>query len=163
MRTTEDRFESVCRAGCSRAATGWWSTGILILRAGVALMMLTHGWPKLQLLLASRGSEWMDPLGWGAAVSLGLCVLAEFFCALAILFGALTRIAALVLVINFWVALFVYGQASSWSVNELPSLYLICFATLLCTGAGSFSVDYLLQRCFLFRKKANTPRTHGVG
>ncbi len=131
--------------------------GIMILRVGVALMMLAHGWPKLQLLLDARGGEWMDPLGWGASISLGMCVLAEFFCSLAILIGVLTRVAALVLVINFGVALFVYGQSSSWSVNELPSLYLICFITLLCTGAGSYSVDHLLVRWFCSGKREDTP------
>ena len=74
MRTAEDKHEGVRGLIDSRAANRWRGTGILVLRVGVALMTLSHGWPKLQLLLASRGGEWMDPLGWGAAVSLGLCV-----------------------------------------------------------------------------------------
>ena len=163
MRTAEDKHEGVRGLIDSRAANRWRGTGILVLRVGVALMTLSHGWPKLQLLLASRGGEWMDPLGWGAAVSLGLCVLAEFFCALAILIGALTRIAALVLAINFQVALFVYGQAGSWAVNESPTLYLICFASLLFTGAGPFSADYLIQRWFFSGTRSGARRTHDVG
>ena len=144
---------------CPAATTEWWGAGIFILRVGVALMILSHGWPKLQLLMEARGGEWMDPLGWGGAISPGLCVLAEFFCALAMLIGVFTRIAALALVINFWVALFAYGQASSWAVNELPSLYLVCFVTLLCTGAGPFSVDNFLRRWILSRKKLGHGRS----
>lgn len=107
---------------------------MLILRVGVAGMMLCHGWPKLLLLVQGRGGEWMDPLGWGAELSLALCVFAEFFCSLALLVGLMTRLAALVLVVNFWVVIFVYGEQSSWAQNELPLLYLLCFVSLVCLG-----------------------------
>ena len=121
--------------------------GITLLRVGVACMMLCHGWTKLVLLVQGQGSEWMDPLGMGSTFSLALCVFAEFFCSLAVLAGFYTRLAALVLAINFWVVVFVYGEGSTWTQNELPMLYLLCFATLVCTGGGPLSVDrYLLQR-----------------
>lgn len=120
--------------------------GIFILRVGVAGMMLCHGWPKFLLLVQGRGSEWMDPLGWGPVISLALCVLAEFFCSLAVLVGLMTRLAALVLVVNFWVVIFVYGDQGTWVQNELPMLYLLCFVTLVCTGSGPLAVDRLLMR-----------------
>lgn len=118
--------------------------GIALLRVGVAGMMLSHGWPKLLLLVQGHGGEWMNPLGLGSTVSLALCVFAEFFCSLALLAGVFTRFAALVLALNFWVVVFVYGEQSSWTQNELPLLYLLCFVALVCTGAGSLSVDHLL-------------------
>lgn len=120
--------------------------GIVILRVGVAAMMLCHGWPKLLMLLQGQGGEWMNPLGIGSTLSLGLCVFAEFFCSLAVLLGFMTRLASLVLVINFWVIVFVYGEQSSLSQSELPLLYFLCFVTLLCTGGGPLSVDRLLAR-----------------
>lgn len=118
--------------------------GIALLRVGVAGMMLSHGWPKLLLLVQGHGGEWMNPLGLGSTVSLALCVFAEFFCSLALLAGVFTRFAALVLALNFWVVVFVYGEQSSWTQNELPLLYLLCFVALVCTGAGSLSVDHWL-------------------
>ena len=122
--------------------------GVLILRVGVALLMLSHGWGKLVILMEGKGSEWMDPLGIGATTSLALCVFAEFFCSVAILIGFLTRAAAFVLVVNFWVAAFVYGNQSAWPQNELPLLYMICFVTLIGTGSGPLGVDRVLMRRF---------------
>lgn len=109
-------------------------------------MMLCHGWPKLLMLVQGQGGEWMDPLGIGAGVSLGLCVFAEFFCSMAILAGLFTRAASFVLAVNFWVVVFVYGEQSAWQQNELPILYLVCYVTLLCTGAGPLSLDHLMTR-----------------
>ena len=120
--------------------------GIFILRVGVAAMMLGHGWPKLVLRVQGRGAEWLDPLGWGPVVSLVLCVAAEFFCSLAVLLGLMTRLASLVLVVNFWVIVFVYGESSSWVQSELPVLYMLCFATLVCTGSGPLAIDRWLMR-----------------
>lgn len=120
--------------------------GIFILRVGVSFMMLCHGWPKLVMLVQGHGSEWLDPLGIGSVLSLALCTFAEFFCSLAILLGFMTRLASLVLVVNFWVVIFVYGGENTWPQNELPQLYLVCFIALLCTGAGPVSLDRLLAR-----------------
>ncbi len=120
--------------------------GVLVLRVGVALLMLTHGWEKLMMLMEGRGSEWMDPLGIGATASLALCVFAEFFCSVAVFIGFLTRAASFVLVVNFWVAIFVYGEQGFWPQNELPLLYMICFVALIGTGSGPLGVDRVLAR-----------------
>lgn len=127
--------------------------GIFILRVGVAVMMLCHGWPKLLMLLQGHGAEWMDPIGVGSTLSLALCTFAEFFCSLAVLLGLFTRLAALVLVINFWVIVFVYGGQSIWPQSELPLLYLLCFVALLCTGSGPLSLDALLTRRWACRPR----------
>lgn len=120
--------------------------GITILRIGAGAMILCHGWPKLLLLLQGQAAEWMDPLGIGSSYSLILCTFAEFFCSIAVILGFFTRFASFVLVVNFWVIVFVYGGQGSWPQYELPLLYLICFITLLCTGAGALSLDHLLCR-----------------
>ena len=136
--------------GCSHSTAPWMQRselGLVILRVGAAGMLLCHGWPKLLMLLQGHGAEWMDPLGIGSTLSLALCTFAEFFCSIAIILGLLTRLAALAIVINFWVAIFIYGGQSILPQAELPMLYLICFVTLLCTGPGPFSVDrFLLDR-----------------
>ena len=136
-------------AKCSLMSAPWMyrsEIGIVILRLGAAGMMLSHGWPKLLLLLQGHGAEWMNPIGIGSTLSLLLCTFAEFFCSLAIFVGLFTRLAALALVLNFWVILFIYGAQNAWAQNELPLLYLFCFAALLCTGAGPLSLDRLLAR-----------------
>lgn len=109
-------------------------------------MMLCHGWPKLVMLVKGEGAEWMDPLGLGGTLSLTLCVFAEFVCSIALLLGFFGRLAALVLALNFWVIVFVYGEQSSWAQNELPLLYLLCFVVLICAGSGPLSLDHLIAR-----------------
>ncbi len=121
-------------------------TGIIFLRICVGVMVLLHGLPKLWLLLRGGGSEWLDPLGIGSTLSLFLCVFAEVFCSLALIIGLFTRFSAMVLMINFWVVVFVVHTQVSPARAELPLLYLICYGTLVCTGAGPLSVDSLLNR-----------------
>ncbi len=120
--------------------------GIAFLRICVGAMMLTHGYPKLLLLLQGGGPEWMDPIGIGGTLSLALCCFAEFFCSLAIIAGLLTRLASLVLVLNFWVVIFFVDKGAPWAQVELPALYLICFITLVCTGSGRFGIDHFVRR-----------------
>ncbi len=120
--------------------------GVAFLRICVGTMMLTHGWPKLLMLLHGEGAGWMDPIGIGGTLSLALCVFAEFFCSLAIIAGLLTRLAALVLVLNFWVVVFFANEEARWAQVELPVLYLVCFITLVCTGSGRFGIDHLVRR-----------------
>ncbi len=120
--------------------------GVAFLRICVGGMMLVHGVPKLLMLLRGEGAGWMDPIGIGGTLSLALCCFAEFGCSLAIVLGLLTRMAALVLVLNFWVVVFFVEANDSWAQRELPLLYLVCFLALVCTGAGRFSLDHLIRR-----------------
>ena len=145
MSTQEMRRNNLCSV-IHAPALYQSQVGIFILRVGVALLVLCHGWPKFIMLVDGKGSEWLDPLGFGGTTSLALCVVAEFFCALCILLGFLTRVASFVLIVNFWVAIFVYGNGGGLSQNELPLLYMLCFVALLCTGSGPMGVDRSLSR-----------------
>ncbi len=120
--------------------------GVAFLRICVGAMMLSHGWPKLLMLLRGEGAGFPDPIGLGGTFSLMLCCFAEFFCSLAIIAGLLTRLASLVLVLNFWVVVFFVDKGANWAQVELPVLYLVCFITLVCTGSGRFGIDHLVRR-----------------
>lgn len=120
--------------------------GIIFLRTCVGILMLMHGLPKLWLLIQGGGNEWLDPLGIGSTLSLALCAFAETFCSLLLIIGLFTRMSALILLINFWVAVFVVHAQGGGAQTELPLLYLICYGTLVCTGAGPLSLDSLLKR-----------------
>ena len=134
MSTQEMRRNNLCNV-IHAPALYRSQVGIFILRVGVALLVLCHGWPKFIMLVDGKGSEWLDPL----------CVVAEFFCGLCVLLGFLTRVASFVLIVNFWVAIFVYGNGGGLSQNELPLLYMLCFVALLCTGSGPMGVDRSLS------------------
>lgn len=138
--------------------------GIIFLRICVGLLMLTHGLPKLWMLLCGDGNEWLDPLGIGGTASLALCAFAEVFCSLLIIVGLFTRMASLVLLVNFWVAVYVVHAQGGGAQAELPLLYLVCYGTLVCTGAGPLSLDSRLKRrlhCCRYSATAGGGSTRG--
>jgi putative oxidoreductase len=137
------------------------SIGLLILRLGIGGYLLTHGWGKLQMLLAGDFGKFGDPIGLGSGLSLVLVTIAEFLCSLAVMFGFASLIAAAVIASSMSVAafvahgadpwtmeqgylLFMTGASKSWASKEPALLYLIPFLTLIITGAGRFSIDGLL-------------------
>ena len=115
---------------------GW----LLLLRIAVAGMMLTHGIPKLQNILAGNW-QFGDPLGIGTELSLALTVFAEVGCSVLILIGLFTRFATLPLLVTMLVAFLIVHGADPFGKKELPLLYALVFATLFFTGPGKYSVD----------------------
>ena len=55
--------------------------------------------------------------------------------------AALTRLAALILIINMCVALFLVLGLSGWGAQELAAIYLLIYLTIFYTGPGKFSLD----------------------
>lgn len=119
--------------------------GLLLLRVGVAALMLTHGIPKLMKVL-SGNFQFGDPLGLGSGVSLVLAVVAEVGCSLLILLGAATRLAVLPIMFTMAVAVLVVHAGDPFGKQELPLLYLLIYTFLLLAGSGKYSVDRLISR-----------------
>lgn len=137
------------------------SIGLLILRLGIGGYLITHGWGKLQMVMAGQFEQFGDPIGLGPEVSLVLVTGAEFFCALLVALGLATRFAAIPVVFAMGVAAFVAhgadpwtssaaaqrfmsGAAESWASKEPALMFLVGFLTLVFTGAGRYSVDALI-------------------
>lgn len=137
--------------------------GLFILRLGMGGYLATHGWGKVQMLLAGGFDQFGDPIGLGSGPSLVLVALAEFACALLVVAGLATRYAAMPPVIAMAVAAFVAhggdpwtmgrgaelffsGAAESWASKEPALLFLVAFLTLIFTGAGRYSLDALIAR-----------------
>jgi len=119
---------------------------LLIFRVALSIFMLTHGLPKLKMLLAWNDIQFIDPIGLGATFSLILVVFAEFFCSLLIILGLGTRFAAIPLIITMLVAVFIFHGAHPFNVKEIGLIYLLCYITLLITGGGKISFDYLIGK-----------------
>ncbi|MEX2601141.1 MAG: DoxX family protein [Balneolaceae bacterium] len=115
---------------------------ILVLRIGAAALIMTHGYPKLMRILDGNFG-FGDPIGLGPEVSLFLVTFAEFFCALLLMAGFLTRFALIPLIINMSVIAFIAHGDDPFSRQELPLFFLIAFVTLFFTGAGRYSLDQL--------------------
>ncbi|MDF2383911.1 DoxX family protein [Nostoc ellipsosporum NOK] len=121
--------------------------GILLIRlfAGTA-MALNHGYDKLihyQSKLAQGGVG--DPFGIGTSASLSLAIFAEFFCAIFVAVGLLTRLVTIPLIVAMSVAFFMAHHARMGE-GELAGIYLVIFVALLFVGPGKISVDRLLGK-----------------
>ena len=120
--------------------TGATNLALLIFRVGTGLMMLTHGYPKFQRLMAGE-FRFGDPLGIGVEASLILAVLAEFVGSILIILGLATRLAALPLMATMAVAWIIVHGDDPFGTQEKAALYLVCFVVIFITGAGNYSLD----------------------
>ena len=128
------------------------SIGLLVLRLGACGFMAAHGWGKVQLVLAGELDKFADPIGLGVGPSLVLAAGAEFVCALLVMAGFLTRLAALAPAFTMAVAAFVVHAADPWTMRpdgpskEPALLFLTAFLAIACLGPGGFSVDAALAK-----------------
>ncbi len=125
--------------------TGTLSFGLLLLRLMAGFGMLTHGYPKLQRLLAGDMS-FGDPLGIGEQLSLILVVFAEFVCSLLVILGLFTRLAVIPLIINMSVIVFVVHAGEGFGKQESALMYLVMYLVMLVAGSGRVSIDKLLSK-----------------
>lgn len=119
--------------------------GLLIFRLAIAALMLTHGFPKLLDFFSADEIKFGDPIGLGEQLTFSLAVFAEFICSVFIIAGFLTRFAAIPIIITMAVAALIVHVPDGFGKQELPLLYMFGFILLVFTGAGKYSVDFLLQ------------------
>jgi len=108
-------------------------------------MLMAHGLGKFQNF-SEKAAMFPDPIGLGSSLSMGMAVFAEMFCSILIILGALTRVAAIPLMITMGVAFFMIHGADEWNIRELSFLYLGAFTAIFCLGAGRISVDGILLK-----------------
>lgn len=118
---------------------------LLIFRVGVGIMMLTHGFPKFQRLMAGE-FRFGDPIGLGVEASLILTVLAEFVGSILLILGLVTRFALVPMMVTMFVAWTIVHADDPFGTQEKSALYLLCFVVLFITGPGKFSLDERLFR-----------------
>ena len=132
-------------------------TGLLIFRLIFGLVLFYgHGFEKLSVILSGNEIHFMDPIGIGESTSYHMAAFAEGICALLVILGLFTRVATLILSINFLVIFifhaFIVGDG--FAVLELRFFYLFAFIGLTLTGPGRFSLDYLF-----FQRKNELEKT----
>lgn len=126
-----------------KASTG--STGLLILRVGIAVLMLVHGFPKLQMLF-SGDIQFLGIMGMSPTLSLILAVFSEVLCSILLLKGLGTRLATIPLIITMLIAVFLVHLNDPFASQELGLLYLLAYVSIFLLGAGNYSFDAVLQR-----------------
>ena len=122
------------------------SLSLLFLRIAVGLLMLTHGYGKLMMLVAEGHIQFADPIGMGVTSSLILVVFAEFFCSIFLILGVGTRFSVIPLLVTMLVAAFIIHANDPLNVKELALFYATIYIFLFTTGAGRFSLDTWIQK-----------------
>jgi putative oxidoreductase len=118
---------------------------LLILRIGVGVLMMHHGYGKLTHFDEYKG-DFMNFIGLGPAISLSLVIFAEFFCSLLIFIGLFTSLATIPLIITMGVAVFMAHDAAIFAKGELATLYLFVYVALMFAGPGKYSLDAVIAR-----------------
>jgi putative oxidoreductase len=124
----------------------WADVGQLVMRAGVGVMMMTHGWPKV----AGGAASWekvghamgtfgltFAPTFWGAAAAFS-----EFLGGFLLAIGLATRPAAACLAFTMFVAAsnhLAHGQGLDAAGHAIELFFV--FVGLLFLGPGRYSVD----------------------
>ena len=116
----------------------------LILRAGVSLMIMTHGFSKISKF-SSMTDSFPDPLGIGSKLSLMGCIGAEFFGGIFLALGLLTRLSASLLLFVMLVIVFIFHAEDPFKAKELAILYGLVFLALILRGGGRWSLDHLIR------------------
>ncbi len=126
------------------------SIGLTVLRLALGATFIMHGGQKLFIYGFAGVSGSFAQMGIPMPGLLGPFVsLVEFFGGIAIVFGLLTRLAALGLAGNMIVAILtVHLKAGFFNPGgvEFPLSLLAAAATLAITGAGAFSLDALIGK-----------------
>jgi putative oxidoreductase len=129
------------------------SVGLFFVRVLVGLAFVFHGYPKIVNPLAWMGSKMLTVPWTGASVGpipdwlQAVVAFVEFFGGIALIFGLLTRVAALALFVDMIVACFFvelpHGVPFVAAGHTLePNLaYMVMTFMLLLTGPGLVSLD----------------------
>jgi putative oxidoreductase len=133
--------------------------GLLVLRlAAGGIMLIGHGVGKFRNMLDGfQGGEdgkaflenFPDPIGLGNQLSAILATSAEFFGAIFLVMGLLTRLTAIPTAFTMFVAAFIVHGNDLLGKGELALLFLCCYIALFFAGSGRLSVDHLIVRQFL--------------
>ena len=114
--------------------------GLLILRLGFSIGLMTHGYGKF-LRLINGNFKFSDPIGIGISPSLFLASFGEFIAPIFIILGWKTRLFAVFPILTMLVAFVIVHDGDPFSKKEKSLMYLIAFIVIYFTGPGKYSID----------------------
>ena len=117
--------------------------GTFMLRLVVGILMcMNHGIPKI-VNFGEWQNTFFDPFQFGHRWSLLLSIFAEALAPVFLVLGFLSRIAALLLVIDLGVAIFLFNKYNPISRFEDAILFFVSSLFIVMVGPGKISVDAL--------------------
>ena len=123
----------------------WEPITLLLLRCGLGLVFIYHGYPKL-FGSTERFIESFQAIGL-PAYFVYVAGAVEFFGGLAMALGLFTPVVGIILLLEMAVAMWKYNfNEGIYAVREyeLPLILGLASFALAATGAGMFSVDHLI-------------------
>ena len=120
---------------------------LLLLRCGLALVFIYHGYPKL-FGGTARFVEAFQAIGLPPYV-VYITGAIEFFCGVAVALGLLTPVAGLLLFLDMCAAMWKYNFSEGiYAVREyeLPLVLGLASLVVAATGGGRYSLDRLIFR-----------------
>ncbi len=116
------------------------NVAMLVLRSGLGIVMLPHGYQKL-VHFAEYRTKFFNLFSMGSTLSLSLAIFAELVCSIFLILGLFTRTAALVLALFTSVIIFKVNNGTILGKSEFELTLLLGFFTLLLVGGGKYSVE----------------------
>ena len=116
------------------------SLGLLILRFGFSIGLMTHGYEKF-LKVIHGNFKFGDPIGIGITPSLILATFGEFIAPIFVIIGWKTRLFSIFPASIMLVAFAIAHDGDPFSRKEKSLMYLIAFIVIYFIGPGKYSVD----------------------
>ncbi|HUR10816.1 MAG TPA: DoxX family protein [Flavitalea sp.] len=129
----------------TRYSTAAFNIAMLILRVGMGILIVPHGYDKLMHFTRYK-KDFLNFMGMGSTTSLALVVFAEFICGGLVVLGLFTRFAVIPLMIAMFVALFIAHNGAIFGDGEHATLFFCGFVTLLLVGPGRISIDGMISK-----------------
>lgn len=117
---------------------------LFALRLLFGILFMVHGLSKLNDF-SQISSTFPDPLGIGNEVSLILAIFSEVGCSIMLILGLLTRLVLIPMVFTMCIAFFVIHSGDPFSAKEPALTFLLTFIILWISGAGKYSLDYIIR------------------
>ncbi|MCU0325085.1 MAG: DoxX family protein [Spirosomaceae bacterium] len=114
---------------------------MLILRIGLALLMIPHGHDKFKTLWDGGGGDFPDPLHVSPKFSLFLTVFAEFICSILLAVGLFSRFALIFLMGCMFIIAFSIHGSDPLGDKEHALLYFVGYIVIFLIGVGKYSLD----------------------
>ena len=124
----------------TRYSAGAVNTALFILRVGIGILLLNHGYQKLSHFANTVKMMPTLPLLSGE-MEASLIIFSEFFCSVLVIVGLLTRLACIPILIGFGVVLFKVHHLDFLNSGQLASLFTLAFIAVLIIGPGKGSID----------------------
>ncbi len=130
------------------------SLGFLLLRLSIGIMLIHHGYEKLDSI-ENFADAFVRPLHLPFPIVLSyIAAFSEIFGSWLVIFGLGTRLGALAILgtVSFGIYHAIMTSGLNIYLLELLVLYWGGCACIVLNGGGNFSIDYLIKRQITFNK-----------